>query len=71
VILLLSVVFGVVLYLAVHLSAGHAHYRHQKAGCAAAGHRAPSLWASLGRGPYVYLSTPIGGGFRLGHGMRL
>lgn len=51
-----------------HLGAGSAHYRHQRRACnAMRGHRQPRLFASLGRGPFVWLSAPLPGGFRLGH----
>jgi hypothetical protein len=58
----------VAVYIAFHAGSGAAHYRHQRAGCAGTvRRRRPSVWASLGRGPYVRLSVPIGGGFRLTH----
>ena len=50
-----------------HFGAGSAHWRHRRRGCSAIrGHRQPRLLASLGRGPFVWLSAPIGGEFRLG-----
>jgi hypothetical protein len=53
------------IYAGFHLGAGHAHYRHQRRGCMT-GHRRPRVWASLGRGPFVWVSVPLPGRFRLG-----
>ena len=63
--LIAGVIFG--MYVALHSGAGHAHYRHQRAGCARTGHRKARVYASLARGPYVRMSVPVGGGFRISH----
>ena len=66
----ISLIAGLVLGVALgfHGGSGVAHYRHFRNGCAAGrGHRRPSVWASLGRGPYVRLSVPLPGGFRISH----
>ena len=66
----ISLIAGLVLGLALgfHGGSGVAHYRHQRSRCdATRSHRRPSLWASLGRGPYVRLSVPLPGGFRISH----
>jgi hypothetical protein len=65
-VLVASLIAGAAGYLLFHLGAGSAHYRHAKAGCARTGHRRPNIWASLGRGPFVWLSVPLPGGFRIG-----
>jgi hypothetical protein len=63
---IVGLVVGVAL--GFHGGSGAAHYRHFRNGCAAGrGHRRPSVWACLGRGAFVWLSVPVGAGFRLGH----
>jgi hypothetical protein len=54
------IVLIVVGYLLFHLGAGHTHHRYARAH----GLR-PSLYRSLGRGPYASVRLP--GGFRVGH----
>lgn len=54
------IVFLVIIYLAFHLGAGHAHYRHQRA----QGLSPNFYWSSV-RGPYASVRLP--GGFRVGH----
>jgi hypothetical protein len=53
-------VIAALLYVAFHVGAGHAHYRHHKA----AGLRPNLYWSSV-RGPYASVRLP--GGFRVGH----
>jgi hypothetical protein len=65
IVIIIGVIAGIII--GFHTGSGHAHYRHQKAGCARTSRRRPSLWAALGRGAFVWLSVPVGGGFRLGH----
>lgn len=47
-----------------HFGSGHAHWRHQRNGCAVNIHRRANLWWSLTRGPWV--SLPLFGGLRIG-----
>lgn len=54
------IVIIVALYLAFHLGAGHAHYRHRRA----QGFSPNFYWSSV-RGPYASVRLP--GGFRVGH----
>lgn len=53
------VIVAVIVYLAFHVGAGHAHYRHQKAH----GLR-PNFYYSSVMGPYASVKI---GGFRVGH----
>ena len=53
-------IVAALVYLAFHVGAGSTHHRYRKA----AGLR-PSLYWSLGRGPYASVRLP--GGFRVGH----
>jgi hypothetical protein len=50
----------VLLYLAFHVGAGHAHYRHGRAQGLS-----PNFYYSSLRGPYASVRLP--GGFRVGH----
>ncbi len=54
------IVIAVIVYLAFHLGAGHAHYRHARAH----GLASNFYWSSV-RGPYPSVRLP--GGFRVGH----
>jgi hypothetical protein len=54
------VIIVAVVYLAFHLGAGHAHYRHRRAHGLS-----PNLYWSAARGPYASVRLP--GGFRVGH----
>lgn len=77
--LLAWVLVGFVSAAAFHLSAGLVHHRYQQIAPPQSadrnGHihhrRPPSIWASLGRGPFVNVwgSVPLPGGFRLGHSL--
>lgn len=62
IIVVTAVIVGLITFWLGH---GHANYRHART--CRSGHRRPSLFASLGRGPFVWGSVPVGGGFRLGH----
>ena len=55
------IVIAVIAYLCFHLGAGHTHHRYAKA----RGLR-PSIWWSLGRGPFGSIRVP-GTAFRLEH----
>ena len=55
------IIFAVILDVAVHLGAGHAHYRHHRGH----GRRGVSVyWNSAMRGPWGSISAPSG--FRVG-----
>jgi hypothetical protein len=55
------IIILVLLYLAFHIGAGHMHHRYRKAHGLS-----PSIWWSLGRGPYGSIRVP-GTHFRLEH----
>ena len=59
--LMLFVISALVGYLGFHGGAGHTHYRYGRAQGLS-----PSLWWSLGRGPWASIRVP-GTSFRLGH----
>jgi hypothetical protein len=50
-----------VFYAGFHTGHGHANYRHG----VTRPHRAPSIWWSLGRGPWISIPGPFG--TRIGH----
>ena len=54
------ITFLAIIYLAFHVGAGHAHYRHRRA----QGLSPHFYWSSV-RGPYAIVRLP--GGFRVGH----
>lgn len=74
-VLITGLLFGVAVVFAFWAGAAHAHHRHARAACpvhpqthqvASGRRRKPSAWVSLGRGPFVWLSVPLPGGFRIG-----
>lgn len=58
--MIIVIVIAVGLYLAFHVGAGHAHYRHARAHGLS-----PNFYWSSVRGPYASVRLP--GGFRVGH----
>jgi hypothetical protein len=61
-IITITAVIVAALIVGFHFGHGHANYRHARASG-----RKPRLFASLGRGAFIWGSVPVGEGFRLGH----